>query len=112
MRYRSLVHLIPLFGSHHLTTQLIQQQFRGNGIENATLANQDELAAGSCCLRCAGKCSPSARPLLVELHAQVPDLPVWSCHDYVPVSQLIYAAFRSNAKGLLPPSDEWRRRGL
>jgi hypothetical protein len=36
----------------------------------------------------------------------------WSCHAYVPVSQLIYAAFRSNAKGLLPPSDEWRRRGL
>lgn len=36
----------------------------------------------------------------------------WSCHGYVPVSQLIYAAFRSNAKGLLPPSDEWRRRGL
>jgi hypothetical protein len=37
---------------------------------------------------------------------------VWSCPAYVPVSQLIYAAFRSNAKGLLPPSDEWRRRGL
>jgi len=36
----------------------------------------------------------------------------WSCHAYVPVSELIYAAFRSNAKGLLPPSDEWRRRGL
>jgi hypothetical protein len=36
----------------------------------------------------------------------------WSCPAYVPVSQLIYAAFRSNAKGLLPPSDEWRRRGL
>jgi hypothetical protein len=36
----------------------------------------------------------------------------WTCHAYVPVSQLIYAAFRSNAKGLLPPSDEWRRRGL
>jgi len=30
----------------------------------------------------------------------------WSCPAYVPVSQLIYAAFRSNAKGLLPPSDE------
>jgi len=38
--------------------------------------------------------------------------PSWSCHAYVPVSELIYAAFRSNAKGLLPPSDEWRRRGL
>jgi hypothetical protein len=36
----------------------------------------------------------------------------WSCPAYVPVSELIYAAFRSNAKGLLPPSDEWRRRGL
>ena len=36
----------------------------------------------------------------------------WSCHGYVPVSQLIYAAFRSKAKGLLPPSDECRRRGL
>ncbi len=30
----------------------------------------------------------------------------WSCPAYVPVSELIYAAFRSNAKGLLPPSDE------
>jgi hypothetical protein len=36
----------------------------------------------------------------------------WSCPAYVPVSELIYAAFRSNAKGLLPPNDEWRRRGL
>ena len=36
----------------------------------------------------------------------------WSCPAYVPVSQLIYAAFRSKAKGLLPPNDEWRRRGL
>jgi hypothetical protein len=36
----------------------------------------------------------------------------WSCPVCVPVSQLIYAAFRSNAKGLLPPNDEWRRRGL
>ena len=40
------------------------------------------------------------------------DLGNWSCPAYVPVSELIYAAFRSNAKGLLPPSDEWRRRGL
>ena len=31
---------------------------------------------------------------------------IWTCHGYVPVSELIYAAFRSNAKGLLPPSDE------
>ena len=46
-------------------------------------------------------------------NASVPSIhAVWSCHAYVPVSQLIYAAFRSNAKGLLPPSDEWRRRGL
>ena len=36
----------------------------------------------------------------------------WPSHACVPVSQLIYAAFRSNAKRLLPPSDEWRRRGL
>jgi transposase-like protein len=36
----------------------------------------------------------------------------WSCHAYVLVQQLIYAAFRSKAKGLLPPSDEWRWRGL
>ncbi|WP_420319410.1 DUF6538 domain-containing protein [Halocynthiibacter namhaensis] len=36
----------------------------------------------------------------------------WSCPAYVPVSELIYAAFRSKAKGLFPPSDEWRRRGL
>jgi hypothetical protein len=31
---------------------------------------------------------------------------IWTCPAYVPVSELIYAAFRSNAKGLLPPSDE------
>ena len=36
----------------------------------------------------------------------------WSCHAFVPVSELIYAAFRSNAKGLLPPSDECLRLGL
>ena len=36
----------------------------------------------------------------------------WFCPVYVPVSELIYAAFRSKAKGLFPPSDEWRRRGL
>jgi hypothetical protein len=36
----------------------------------------------------------------------------WSCPAYVPVSQLIYAAFRSKAKGLLPPSDECLRLGL
>ena len=52
---------------------------------------------------------------LVEDGALSPDkvnIWSWSCHVYVPVSELIYAAFRSNAKGLLPPSDEWRRRGL
>jgi hypothetical protein len=50
----------------------------------------------------------------VSVHHRNRPLPEkeWSCHGYVPVSQLIYAAFRSNAKGLLPPSDEWRRRGL
>jgi len=37
---------------------------------------------------------------------------VWSCRAYVPVPQLIYAAFRSNANGLLPPSDECLRRVL
>jgi hypothetical protein len=37
---------------------------------------------------------------------------LWSCPTYVPVSQLIYAAFRSKAKELCPPNDEWRRRGL
>ena len=36
----------------------------------------------------------------------------WTCPAYVLVSELTYAAFRSNAKGLLSPSDEWRRRGL
>ncbi|WP_187292566.1 hypothetical protein [Octadecabacter antarcticus] len=36
----------------------------------------------------------------------------WTCHAYVPVSELFYAAFRSNAKGLLPPSDECLRLGL
>ena len=36
----------------------------------------------------------------------------WSCPAYVPVSQLIYAALRSKAKGLFPPSDECRRLGL
>jgi hypothetical protein len=47
----------------------------------------------------------------------------WFCPAYVPVSQLTYVAFRSKAKhclaepcmcerGLLPPSDEWRRLAL
>ena len=36
----------------------------------------------------------------------------WSCSAYVPVSQLIYAALRSKAKGLFPPSEECRRLGL
>ena len=36
----------------------------------------------------------------------------WTCPTYVLVSELTYAAFRSNAKGLLSPNDEWRRRGL
>ena len=37
---------------------------------------------------------------------------LWSCPACVQVSQLSYAPFRSNANGLLPPSDECRRRGL
>lgn len=36
----------------------------------------------------------------------------WSCRVYVPVSQFIWAAFRSKAKGLLPPNDECPHRGL
>jgi hypothetical protein len=49
-----------------------------------------------------------------ELDAFVADVSaaVWFCHAYVPVSELTYAAFRSNAKGLLPPSDECLRLGL
>ncbi len=38
--------------------------------------------------------------------------PKWSCRACVPISQLIWAAFRSKAKGLLPPDDERRCRGL
>ena len=65
------------------------------------------------------------QPLLPQKSRGVKPVDDWSCHGYVPVSQLIYAAFRSKAKhcpavvcganherGLLPPSDEWRRRGL
>jgi hypothetical protein len=40
------------------------------------------------------------------------DASVWSCSAYAPVSQLIYAALRSKAKGLFPPSEECRRLGL
>ena len=36
----------------------------------------------------------------------------WSCSAYVPVSQLIYVALRSKAKGLFPPREECRRLGL
>ena len=39
-----------------------------------------------------------------NLHAST----LWSCPANVPVSELIYAAFRSNAKGLLPPRDDVR----
>ena len=35
-----------------------------------------------------------------------------TCHAYVPASQLIYAAFRSKANGLLPPNDNCRLRGV
>ena len=34
----------------------------------------------------------------------------WPFHAYVPVSELFYTAFRSNAKGLLPPNNGWRGR--
>jgi hypothetical protein len=58
--------------------------------------------------------SPGIIRLAVMMHVRFPlslrnveDLVhEWSCHGYVPVSQLIYAAFRSNAKGLFPRSDE------
>ena len=39
-----------------------------------------------------------------KLSAQPIHLAHWPCPAYVPVSQLIYAAFRSKAKGLLPSS--------
>jgi hypothetical protein len=58
----------------------------------------------------------AVRPVEADIRAErsilSAGISIWSCPAYVPVSQLIYAAFRSNAKGLLPPSDEWRRRGL
>ena len=61
--------------------------------------------------------------LIPDLHHLKDDLSVfcpscyaelsgWSCPAYVPVSQLIYAALRSKAKGLFPPSEECRRLGL
>ena len=57
--------------------------------------------------------SASDRPALLAMidYARDGDT-VWTCHAYVPVSELFYAAFRSNAKGLLPPSDECLRLGL
>jgi hypothetical protein len=54
-----------------------------------------------------GKAAPSSRDT-----AGSRSVFSWSCHAYVPVSELIYAAFRSKAKGLLPPRDECRRLGL
>ena len=51
-------------------------------------------------------------PLIFLTVAQLVADSWWSCRVYVPVSQLIYAAFRSNAKRLFPPRDECRRRGL
>ena len=65
-------------------------------------------------------------PLLSDENEEIADLLVgltaarktwgfglcWSCSAYVPVSQLIYAALRSKAKGLFPPSEECRRLGL
>jgi len=52
----------------------------------------------------------SQRSIGQPLHR--PASTIWSCPACVSVSHLIYATFRSNAKGLLPPSDECRRRGL
>ena len=52
----------------------------------------------------------------LDLHCAVPDETThyrfrsdtaWSYRAYVPVSQHIYSAFRSKAKGLSPPCDEW-----
>jgi len=37
---------------------------------------------------------------------------VWTCHAFVPLRLLTYAAFASKAKGLFQPSAECLRRGL
>jgi hypothetical protein len=36
----------------------------------------------------------------------------WTCHAFVPLRLLTYAAFASKAKGLFQPSAECLRRGL
>jgi len=36
----------------------------------------------------------------------------WTCHAFVPLRLLTYAAFASKAKGLFQPSAEYLRRGL
>jgi transposase len=91
-------------------------------VSDVTPRERRELDPGTCCPDCGGDlrvtpkaCDPmrtfgatgeDVSELLDMIAAQMKV--IWSCHGYVPVSQLIYAAFRSNAKGLLPPSDEWR----
>ena len=45
-----------------------------------------------------------------ELHAKIGEL--WTCHAFVPLRLLTYAAFASKAKGLFQPSAECLRRGL
>lgn len=49
---------------------------------------------------------------VVERGYAISEVVEWSCPAYVPVSELTNVTFHSNAKGLLPPSDEWRQRGL
>ena len=46
------------------------------------------------------------RQTLTKMHAD------WSCHVFVPPPLLVYATWRSKAKGLFPPNAECRRRGL
>ncbi len=36
----------------------------------------------------------------------------WTCRVFVPLRLLVWATWRSKAKGLLPPNAECRRRGL
>ena len=40
------------------------------------------------------------------------DVPDWTCHAFVPLRLVTYAAFASKAKGLFQPSAECLRRGL
>lgn len=47
-----------------------------------------------------------------ELPCEVEDINEWTCPTLIPHPVLVYATFRSNAMGVLPPNVEWRRRGL